>query len=62
MRVLRSIVRFIMGPNLFRDRPADQTVLTARPLTGSERMIQTDDPSQAQDAAADVRRRGNLIR
>jgi hypothetical protein len=59
---LRRILRFILGPNLFRDRPADQTQLTAGPLTGSERMISTDDPDQASDAARDVRRHGNFSR
>jgi hypothetical protein len=62
MARLRKIVRFILGPSLFRDRPADQTQLTAGPLAGSERMIKTDDPDQASDAARDVRRQGNFSR
>jgi hypothetical protein len=62
MGKLRRIARFILGPSLFRNRPADQTQLTAGPFAGSERMIKTDSPDQAQDAARDVRRQGNFSR
>jgi hypothetical protein len=38
------------------DRPADQSVLRYPDRTGSERMLDTDDPDQARAAAATVRR------
>jgi len=38
------------------DRPADQSVLRDPDRTGSERMLDTDDPDQARAAAATVRR------
>lgn len=62
MGKIRKAVRLILGPNFLSDRPADQTRLTAGPLAGSERMTETDDPSQAREAARDVRRRGNFSR
>jgi hypothetical protein len=62
MRALRKIFRFIVGPNFLRDRPADQTRLNTGPFAGSERVLNTDDPEQASEAAQDVRRRGNFWR
>ncbi|HEX2468709.1 MAG TPA: hypothetical protein VHJ54_10935 [Solirubrobacterales bacterium] len=38
------------------DRPADQSVLRGERNPGSEAMIATDDPDQAQAAAETVRR------
>jgi hypothetical protein len=38
------------------DRPADRSVLTGERNPGSETMLATDDPDQAQAAAGTVRR------
>jgi hypothetical protein len=38
------------------DRPADQSVLSGERNPGSESMLATDDPEQAQAAAGTVRR------
>jgi hypothetical protein len=44
------------------DRPADQSVLSGERNPGSESMLETDDPEQAQAAAGTVRRTRNRRR
>ena len=44
------------------DRPADQSVLMHPDRTGSERMLDNDEPDQASAAAATVRRNRNRTR